>query len=71
MGDECIQDQVSTRSGSSLITDHASRSLVVLEHDAFENIRHVFAAIGPRLEGFVDLLPLNDGDRIGFFFKQS
>mgnify|MGYP000698387804 CR=1 FL=1 len=43
----------------------------MFQHDPFENVGHVFTSIGPRLERFVNLFPLNDGDRVGLLLKQA
>src|SRR5882724_11165063 len=43
----------------------------VLQHHAFDHVGHVLAAVGGRLDQIVDLLPLDDRQRVGAALEQG
>ena len=43
----------------------------MLEDNALEDVRDILTSVGPFLDGFVDLFPFDDGNRIFFLVKQS
>ena len=54
----------------SATTVQSIGALSVLDHDALEHVRHVFAAIGGVFEEVERLLPLHDDDRIALLVEQ-
>src|SRR5215470_14243757 len=65
-----MKSKISATRTMKMTTESTERASGHLEDDSLDHVRHVLAAVGDRLEGLVDLLPLDDLDRVGLGLEQ-